>query len=291
MRRCIAFFADRSKNVPGCCSGSNQARDLPLPRIVPMPVCLIGVGSNQGDRQSRVHEACAAIGGIADCRLLKMSNLLETDPVGMASNKFLNGCLLMDTLRSPEQLMADLLDIEAVHGRRRNRTGNSSLDRSIDLDILLYGEQVIRSEFTEIPHPRMSFRRFVMEPAVEIAAEMRHPLFDASMQYLLSRIQGREKQILVAAPAPMPNGHETLLRRSDGWLSRFVDPFGNDVELDALLESANLLIEYTDPPNHHSRLWRPDYRGPRWQIGTASHPETPANLEARIRTAIQSMST
>ncbi len=252
-----------------------------------MPVCLIAVGSNQGDCRALILAARAEIGGLANTRLLKMSTLLETVPVGPASNKFLNGCLLIETSRSPEQLMHDLPAIETALGRKRLET--LLLDRSIDLDVLLYDEQMVCSEIALIPHPRMSFRRFVLEPAVEIAAGMRHPLFDASIDELLARVQRPGKLILVALPAPLWRVRNALPKRLDGWSIEFIDPFRADDRLDALLNSANLLIEAVDAPVERCGLWRPDYRGPRWQIGSVPDEDSAGKFESRIRTAIQSM--
>lgn len=251
-----------------------------------MSVCLIAVGSNQGDSRAKILDACNEIGGGATTRMLKVSTLLETAPVGPASKPFLNGCLLIETSRSPQQLMRDLLAIETALGRKRN--SGTLLDRTIDLDVLLFGDQIVCSDIALIPHPRMSFRRFVLEPAVELAAELRHPLFDASMNELLTRIGGPAKLIVVVSSS-LTKQQQTTNQRPDGWTIEFADPVGNDESLDMFLQDANLVIETQNTATERSALWRSDYRGPRWQVGSDVTSDTGNQLELLIRTAIQSM--
>lgn len=281
MRRDIAFFVDDPSMLAACTWSS------PTNEHLPMSVCLIAVGSNQGDSRAKILDACNEIGGCANTRLLTVSALLETAPVGPASKRFLNGCLLIETSRSPQQLMRDLLDIESSLGRQRI-TG-TSVDRTIDLDVLLYADQIVCSEIARIPHPRMTFRRFVLEPAVEIAADMRHPLFDASMNELLMRIGGSAKLIVVVSSS-FSARPQTACVRSDGWTIEYTDPFGNDESLDLFLQKTNLLIETVGTPAGRPALWRPDYRGPRWQVGSDFTDVTGEQFEWLIQTAIESMS-
>lgn len=103
---------------------------------------------------------------------------------------FLNGCVLLDTSLTPAELMNELRKIEAQHGRQRRVRWAA---RTLDLDLLLYGEQVIEENDREphhlqIPHPRMTFRPFVIGPAAEVAPQHRHPLLGATIAELNARL-------------------------------------------------------------------------------------------------------
>jgi 2-amino-4-hydroxy-6-hydroxymethyldihydropteridine diphosphokinase len=252
-----------------------------------MPVCLIAVGSNEGDGRSRIQRALSEVEHLPHCRLVRSSSLFETEPVGPASAPFLNGCFLVETSRPPEQLVNDLLDIEAAGGRLRPTTG--SVDRPIDLDLLLYDDQTLSTEHAVIPHPRMSFRRFVLEPAVQIAPAMHHPLFDATLGELLARISLPSRQIVVALPDTELALAETVPRKTFGWSVEFVHRAPFDVGFNDSLDDANLLIETCLTPPSRETLWHLAYRGPRWHIGPVATADFSPVLAERIQTAIQSM--
>lgn len=132
----------------------------------------IALGSNVEPREAHIRSALAAVAERADCRIVSVSSLHETAPVGGPAGQgmFLNAVAELGTQLPPAELLAALLTIEAQHGRiRRERNG----PRTLDLDLLLYGTRVLDSPALTLPHPRMWERSFVMEPLREICAAER----------------------------------------------------------------------------------------------------------------------
>ena len=121
----------------------------------------IGLGSNLGDREATVEAALAALPGVT-----AVSRLRETAPVGVVDQPpFLNGVARLETELSPRELLDTLLAVERSLGReRRERWG----PRTIDLDLLLYGNEVVDEPGLTVPHPRLHERRFVLEPLAEL---------------------------------------------------------------------------------------------------------------------------
>lgn len=157
-----------------------------------MARCLIGCGSNQGARREQLDRAVELLGVMPGIRLTAVSRHRETRPVGGPPDQppFLNGVCLLDTDLSPHELLGLLTAVEnTLHRDRSERWG----PRTVDLDLLLYDDVVIDDEAVAgaaltVPHPRMTTRRFVLEPAVEIAPELRHPLAGCSLRDLLDNI-------------------------------------------------------------------------------------------------------
>lgn len=133
----------------------------------------IAFGSNIGDKRENINNAIAYINKSGHTRILKVSNLYETEPVGYKDqDNFINGTLQAKTLLSPKELIFFLLDIEKELKRERTiRFG----PRTIDLDVLLYDNIVTSFEEIIIPHPRMHERLFVLEPLCDIAPYVMHP--------------------------------------------------------------------------------------------------------------------
>lgn len=133
-----------------------------------MPVCYLGIGSNLGERRKNIKSALAAIKRLRETKIIKVSKIIETEPVGgpAGQGKFLNACLKIKTGLAPAMLLNKLKTIEAELGRpKRNiRYG----PRTIDLDILFYGDKIIHREGLEIPHPRIFEREFVIKPLLEV---------------------------------------------------------------------------------------------------------------------------
>ena len=145
----------------------------------------IALGANLGDRQANMDRAVNALGETAGVRVTKMSSLIENPAVGgpEGSPPFLNGVVEVETDLPPRQLLDRLLEIERSLGReRREKWG----PRVIDLDLLLYGDQVIAEPHLQVPHPLMHERRFVIEPLVEIAPQVVHPVLNKTMRELLN---------------------------------------------------------------------------------------------------------
>lgn len=139
-----------------------------------MSHCLIALGSNLGNRRAILDQAVASLDMRNGVRVLRSSRWHQTSPVGgpAGQGEFLNGCVLLETSLAPEAVLQVLREIEDESGRQREKWWGP---RTLDLDLLLYDELVMRSRELEIPHPRMAWRRFVLEPAVEVASDMVHP--------------------------------------------------------------------------------------------------------------------
>jgi 2-amino-4-hydroxy-6-hydroxymethyldihydropteridine diphosphokinase len=139
-----------------------------------MSQCLIAIGANLGDRAETIDRAIALIGESSHFGSLAHSAWHETKAIGGPADQpaYLNGAIRVSTTLSPLQVLSELQAIERRLGRdRRVRWGA----RTIDLDLLLYDGVVLSTPELTLPHPRMAFRKFVIHPAAEVAAEMRHP--------------------------------------------------------------------------------------------------------------------
>src|SRR5215218_5444340 len=136
-----------------------------------MTVAAIGLGANLGDRLATLQAAIERIRDLGT--VIKISSVYETDPVGYLDQPaFYNLVLLLETNLTPEAVMKELLAIEADLGRVRTF---ANAPRAIDLDLLLYGNEVRETPSLTLPHPRMHERAFVLVPLAEIAPNMIHP--------------------------------------------------------------------------------------------------------------------
>jgi 2-amino-4-hydroxy-6-hydroxymethyldihydropteridine diphosphokinase len=125
----------------------------------------VGLGANLGDREGTIRAAVADLPGV-----VAVSTLRETDPVGITDQpRFLNGVAVLETELAPRELLDVLLAVERRLGRERGRRWGP---RTIDLDLLLYGDEVIDETGLTIPHPRLHERRFVLEPLADIAPKL-----------------------------------------------------------------------------------------------------------------------
>lgn len=152
-----------------------------------MTAAYIALGSNLGDRRGYLDQALEALNEQSDVRVSRVSNYYETAPVGGPSGqgRFLNAAAELQTELPAEELLGLLLAIEQSLGRvRRERHG----PRTIDLDLLLYGDQIIQSPKLTVPHPLLHERRFVLEPLAEIAPSIVHPILHKTVQELLAAI-------------------------------------------------------------------------------------------------------
>ena len=151
----------------------------------------LGIGTNLGDREANLKEAIAKIEEYIGM-LLVSSSVYETEPWGFKTDsEFLNIVLKVETDLSPSGLLGRILMIESQFGRIRGEKQYSS--RVIDIDILLYEDQVIDEESIKIPHPLMHERKFVLVPLCEIAPDMLHPEKKESFSSLLQNCKDKGK--------------------------------------------------------------------------------------------------
>ena len=147
----------------------------------------IGLGSNVGNRLNCLQTAIDAIhyevGSVT-----KISSCYHTPALGFEAPPFLNACIEIRTYWSAELLISKLLQIEENLGRKRYNDGQYH-SRTIDLDILFFGDEIIENDILTVPHPRLENRQFVLQPMVEIAADFHHPKLNQSMTSLLGNCQ------------------------------------------------------------------------------------------------------
>lgn len=164
-----------------------------------MPQCLIGLGSNLGDRGSLLDAAITKLAEVPHVEIRARSRFHETPPVGgpAGQGSFLNAAVLIETPLAPHALLAAVARIETDLGRRRvERWG----PRPIDLDLLLYDNLVLRSENLHLPHPRMAWRRFVLVPAAEVAPRMQHPTIGWTIAEMLDHLDRARSYVAIAGP-------------------------------------------------------------------------------------------
>ncbi len=153
-----------------------------------MKTVYLSLGSNVGDREAYLRAAIEALPG-AGIEVARVSPVYETEPVDYTAQAwFLNLVLEARTELFPLQLLMRTARIEGTLGRVRTAPKGP---RTLDIDILLYGNAVVRTEGLEIPHPRMSDRRFVLEPLAALAPDLRHPVLGQTMRELLNRVEGQ----------------------------------------------------------------------------------------------------
>jgi 2-amino-4-hydroxy-6-hydroxymethyldihydropteridine diphosphokinase len=130
----------------------------------------VGIGANLGDRERTIRDAIRLLGS----EVVAVSQLRETEPWGYADQPaFLNGAVLLETERTPRELLERLLEVERELGRVRE--GPRYGPRAIDLDLLLYGEEVVDEPGLEVPHPRLHERAFALEPLLDLDPELSVP--------------------------------------------------------------------------------------------------------------------
>lgn len=151
----------------------------------------VALGANLGDRAGTIAAAIEQLRTTPGIEVRKVSSLLENPAVGgpPGSPPFLNGAAEVSTTLSPRELLRTLLDIEHRLGRKRHRKWDP---RTIDLDLLVYGDRVIDEPELRVPHPRMHEREFVLAPLAEIAPDAVHPRLMQSFTQLLAALRQAE---------------------------------------------------------------------------------------------------
>jgi 2-amino-4-hydroxy-6-hydroxymethyldihydropteridine diphosphokinase len=158
------------------------------PADPPRVTAYVGLGSNLGDRHERIEAALAAMRALPDTTVAVQSSLYETEPVGVVDQPwFLNGAARLETALAPERLLWNLRRIESALGRVRTRAKGP---RTIDLDLLLYGDRVIDTPDLTVPHPELERRAFVLVPLVELDPLLVHPRTGETLLAHLGRLEG-----------------------------------------------------------------------------------------------------
>lgn len=135
----------------------------------------VGLGANLGDREATIRRAVELLAATPGIEIVAVSTLRETDPVGYADQpRFLNGAVALETALAPRALLDRLLAVERELGRVRGE-GPRFGPRTIDLDLLLHGDEVVDEPGLVLPHPRLAERRFVLEPLHELDPQLRLP--------------------------------------------------------------------------------------------------------------------
>jgi len=158
-------------------------------------VAYIGLGSNLGDRKQNLKEAIKEIESSEATNLVSVSCLYLTEPVEVEEpqNDFLNAVIKIETNLKPEPLLHFLKEIEKRFGRG---VDSHLKPRNLDLDILLYDDLILQTESLTIPHPRLSYREFVLAPLLELEPELQNPVDGKSLNSYYEKLKGQEKASL-----------------------------------------------------------------------------------------------
>lgn len=151
-----------------------------------MTIGYIGLGSNLGDRKDFIHKALKMLAETKNIEVARISDLIETAPLGGVNQpKYLNAAAKIKTSLTAKNLHRILLNIETSLGRTRKEKWSS---RTIDLDLLLFGDEIINSPDLTIPHPQMHLRSFVLKGLCQLDVSLLHPVIKVSMKELAKRL-------------------------------------------------------------------------------------------------------
>lgn len=150
----------------------------------------LSVGSNMGNREQYIRSGMEQLNRVPECHVENISELIETKPYGTVKQEdFLNGCLKLVTLFTPEELLDKLHEIE--HNACRQRVVHWG-PRTLDIDILMYDDMIMQTQDLVIPHADMANREFVLKPLCEIAPYLTHPVYHKTIQKMLEELNGRK---------------------------------------------------------------------------------------------------
>lgn len=151
----------------------------------------VSLGSNIGDKRAYIEKAIKKLANTPQIGVLAVSEFYRTEPVDyLDQDWFVNAVALLETKLEPEELLNVMLSIEDKLGRKRDIPKGP---RTIDLDLLLYEDQIIEAENLTLPHPEMDKRRFVLKPLASIAGNWIHPVRKKSIDSLLDELQSESR--------------------------------------------------------------------------------------------------
>ncbi len=162
----------------------------------PSTTTYISLGSNLGDRLHLLQDGIFQINSRVG-KVTKTSHVYETPAWGFDGDPFYNACICVETQLSPPELLEELLQIEVLLGRER-KLFSGYASRTLDLDILYYDKEILKTEHLEIPHPNLSKRRFVLRPLADIAPQFYHPIANKDTRNLLQEC--KDKSEIVRTP-------------------------------------------------------------------------------------------
>ncbi len=236
-----------------------------------MAHALLSLGSNLGRSAWLLEQARSRLVALPELTLLRSSRIWRTRAVGGPAGQpdFLNQALLVETTLGPEGLLQAALECEKALGRKRVSRWSA---RTLDVDLLLYEQQVRDTPELQLPHPRMSFRRFVLHPAVEIAPRMHHPVAGRSLLELLRHLEQTPPAVWITSEAlwaalPAANessaADESLAGQAGASAEQSgpLAPGGQVVSLGKILLRRASTPEQVARPNQASRAERPGSAG------------------------------
>ena len=141
----------------------------------------IGIGANLGDARANVADVLERLARLPGSALQAVSNLYQSAPVDAGGDDYINAVARIETALSPIELLRALHEIELAHGRERPYR---NAPRTLDLDLLLYGDEQIATAELQVPHPRMAERAFVLIPLLELASDLAIPGLGTARQFL-----------------------------------------------------------------------------------------------------------
>ena len=142
----------------------------------------IGIGSNLGDKADNCLQSIKNIDRLSGCHVISRSSTFKTEPDGVSGQDWYANCVIqIKTIQGPTGLLRSLMEIESGMGRVRKKKWEA---RIIDLDILLFNQEIISSDDLSIPHPLLHKRRFVLEPLAQLAPDLIHPVLKVTIRQL-----------------------------------------------------------------------------------------------------------
>jgi 2-amino-4-hydroxy-6-hydroxymethyldihydropteridine diphosphokinase len=175
-----------------------------------MTVVYLGLGSNIEDKKQHLRDALELIAGLGV--ICHLSRLYQTEPVGFRDQDwFLNLVAELDTDLSPDMLLSSIKSIERTLGRKKARKDGP---RTIDIDLLFYGDLVVNSQTLVIPHPRLQDRLFVLQPLMDLNPDLRHPLLRKTIRELVSSRRWTDQVVPIEDGINSLDSHSAIIAGS-----------------------------------------------------------------------------